>query len=207
VSNLVFPVLRSLQFPVTRSPYFQTNIQKAKSGREVRISEQAIPLRKWSMSFSALRQNKIQVGQTYNDFARLEGFFLQLGGAFDSFLFQAPEDFQLTDEDIGTGNGIALTYQITRNLGGYKESIYEIATSPVPVVKVNGVTKTVVTDYTINSSTGVITFVVAPPNTQHVTVTLQYYFRCRFTNDNIDLDLITSNLWQGETVEIEALKP
>jgi hypothetical protein len=162
MSSLVFPVLRGLEWDVEKDIITNTTVQRSKSGRRVAVSEQQIPLWKWTMSVSVLDRSKLQVGQIYDDFARLAGFYMQLLGAYDSFLYEDPTDCQLTDENIGTGDGATTVFQITRNMGGYKESIYEINSSPTPVVKVNGVTKTVTTDYTINSATGVITFVVAP---------------------------------------------
>ncbi|MFD0673924.1 hypothetical protein [Cohnella sp. GCM10027633] len=51
-----------------------------------------------------------------------------------------------------SGNNSATSYQLA-----------ETALTSVDVVKVSGVVKTVTTDYTVNLTTGVVTFVVAPP--------------------------------------------
>jgi uncharacterized protein (TIGR02217 family) len=204
MSNLVFPVLQSIEYPVMKTPQFNTTVQKSKSGRRVAIQEQTIPLWKWKMSFSALRSNKIRAGQTYDDYSRLMGFFLQVGGSFDSFLYSDPTANTLTNEQISTGNGVNVGFQIARTFGGYVEPLYEIVAGLV--VKVNGVTKTLTTDYTINSS-GVITFVVAPPNTQPITVTGTYMYRCCFPEDYIDVENFNANLWATGQVEIESQKP
>lgn len=217
MSNLVFPVLRGLEWDLERSVLTDTTLQRAKSGRAVRLSEQQIPLWKWTLSVSVLDKSKLQAGQTVDDFSRLFGFYMQMKGGWDNFLYEEPSDCQLTDENIGTGNGSTTVFQVTRTMGVFKESIYEINPSPAPIVKVNGVTKTVTTDYTINSSTGVITFVVAPPNTQAVTVTLKYYFRCYFSDEDMSgtngsSGMLTAanfanNLWEGKTIVFVQEKP
>jgi hypothetical protein len=101
--------------------------------------------------------------------------------------------FTTTHVISGTGTVIAWGAQIEPGA---------LATSYIATVAA----QVTVTDYTI-SSTGVITFAVAPLNLAAITVTGKFYFRCRFTNDNLDLDNITGNLWAGGTIEIEALKP
>jgi hypothetical protein len=137
MSNLVFPVLRGLEWDVERDIITNTTVQRSKSGRRVAVSEQQIPLWKWTMSVSVLDRSKLQSGQIYDDFARLAGFYMQLLGAYDSFLYEDPTDCQLTAENIGTGDAITTGYQVTRNLGGYKEAITEIQPSPALQVFVN----------------------------------------------------------------------
>jgi hypothetical protein len=137
MSNLIFPSLMGLQYPVNKSPYFDTNIQKSKGGREVRAQEQSIPLWKWRMKWY-MRQNRLQTAQTYDDYQRLLGFFAYHGGAFDSFLYQDPTDFQLVSSPFGTPDGVKTAFQIARRLGGLYDE---------PVTEFNGVTPTIlVTD-------------------------------------------------------------
>jgi hypothetical protein len=129
MSNLVFPTLIGLEYPVKKTAMFNTTRQKAKSGRDVRIREQDIPLWKWSMSVN-LRDNKIRAGQTYNDLDRLNGLFLQLFGQWDSFLFLDPTDNQLNGDVFGTGNAATVAFQIGHIIGGFLESVYDFVATP-----------------------------------------------------------------------------
>lgn len=74
-----------------------------------------------------------------------------------------------------------------------------------PTVKVNGVTKSNPTDYTIDSE-GLITFVTAPTNTHPVTWSGSYYYRCRFLEDSMELEKFMYKLWRLKKVSLRTTK-
>ena len=55
----IFPVLPGLAWSVTKAPRFQTRVQRAVSGRELRLLDQPYPVWSWTLSYSLLRDRGI----------------------------------------------------------------------------------------------------------------------------------------------------
>jgi uncharacterized protein (TIGR02217 family) len=115
--------------------------------------------------------------------ATLRAFWYGVRGDFKSWLLKDWTDFQLVNEEIGTGDGSDLTFQVTKTYGDYVRIIRYLKAGTL-VVKVDGVVKTLTTHYTV-SSTGSITFTMgnAPPNGDAVTVDGDFYVLVRFEGD------------------------
>jgi uncharacterized protein (TIGR02217 family) len=113
-----------------------------------------------------------------------DAFLMGRRGAARSFLVRHPLYHTLTDENIGTGDGTTATYQVRQTISDAVNSYIRYwYTIQNLVVKVNGVTKTLTTDYT--ESNGLITFGVGdiPSAGQDVTVSGSTYVRVRFVED------------------------
>lgn len=187
MSNQVFPSLPGLSWSVIKTPEWSTTVHKAVSGKELRGSLRAYPVYLFTLSYEFLRQQA-----AFPEIQSLLGFFNARQGAFDNFLYTDPNDYTVTNENIGTGNGSTTGFQLTRSQGGFIEPVMNLNGNPT--VKVNGVTKTLGGDYTI-SSTGFITFSAPPPNTHQVVWTGSYYYRCRFDEDMNDFENFMNQLW------------
>ena len=81
----VFPSLPGLAWGVTKTPTFQTRIQRAVSGRELRALDYPYPLWQFTLVFDFLRDNPTA---GYDELRTLMGFFLLCRGAFGTFLFE-----------------------------------------------------------------------------------------------------------------------
>ena len=177
MSNAIFPTLAGISWDISKAPQFSTIIHKAASGYEYRSALMVYPLYQFGLKYDVLRDNTAN-----NELKTLLGFFNSRKGSFDSFLFTDPSDYTVTAEALGTGNGSNKIFQLVRNYGGFVEPVNTV--NSAPLIYVNGVLKTLTTDYTI-SSTGLVTFVAAPANALAVTWTGTYYYRCRFLSDSI----------------------
>ena len=51
----IFPALPGLGWSVTKAPRFATRIQKAISGRELRVLDQPYPIWTWTLTYALLR--------------------------------------------------------------------------------------------------------------------------------------------------------
>ena len=51
----IFPALPGLAWSVTKAPRFQTRIQRAVSGRELRVLDQPWPVWTWTLTYALLR--------------------------------------------------------------------------------------------------------------------------------------------------------
>jgi hypothetical protein len=70
---LIFPALPGLAWSVTKTPTFQTRIQRAVSGHELRALDYPYPLWQFALVYDFLRDNP-QAG--YDELRTLLGFFI-----------------------------------------------------------------------------------------------------------------------------------
>lgn len=114
------------------------------------------------------------------------------GSAF-SFPLEDPLDSELTDENIGTGDGTTAAFQITKTYSDtdrpYARPITIVSNL---VVKVDGVTQTVTTDYA--ETDGVITFTSPPAAGQAITVSCDFLIRVRYDEDYTPV-ILNTGLW------------
>lgn len=194
MSNQVFPALPGLSWGVKKVPTWSTIIQKAASGNEIRASLMSYPLYKFSLSYEVLR-----AAAAYSELQTLMGFFNARKGAFENFLYTDSNDCSMTDQVIGAGTGAQTQFQIVRTLSGFTEPVMNLNGNPV--IKVDGVTKVLGGDYTLNS-TGMLTFALPPASGAVITCSALYYFRVRFLSDESEFENFMHMLWQHKKVEL-----
>src|SRR5215469_11630270 len=111
---LVFPNLPGLAWSVTKTPTFQTRIQRAVSGRELRALDYPYPLWQFALVFAFLRDNP-EAG--FDELRSLLGFYLTCQGAYGTFLFKDPSDYQVIGQYLGTADSSTRVYQLQRSMG------------------------------------------------------------------------------------------
>jgi uncharacterized protein (TIGR02217 family) len=193
---LVFPTLPGLTWSVTKTPTFQTRIQRAVSGRELRALDYPYPLWQFTLVFAFLRDNP---GAGLDELRTLLGFYLTCQGAYGTFLFQDPSDYQVTGQYLGTGDSSTGVFQLQRTLGtalpggGFVEPI--VAPDMVTAVYFDGLTQSL-SGYSVDPDTGLLTFATPPSTGLMITVDFSYWFRCRFVDDSYDFENFMYRLWQ-----------
>lgn len=176
------------------APVSLVDIARGPTGYEQRRSRRSRRLRRF---------NLVKNIRTSNDVYDLLSFFEVMNGPQHSFAMQnlldwkscKPEDtISALDATIGTGDGTNLAFQLKKQFKVTKLDASVIAidrTVYLPVqgtvlIAVDGVTKTETTHYTINYSTGAVTFTGgnAPANLKLVTAGFHFNEKVRFdTND------------------------
>lgn len=199
MSNLVFPVLPGMSFPVVKTPTWRNKIQEAVSGKEVRIGFWTFPKWKWSLVYEFLRDRVAPKDELW----QILGFFNKHQGGFDSWLFDDPDDNAVVVEAFGVGNATRTQFQLVRSRGGFVEPVR--ALNGAPLIYKAGVLQTVTTHYTISSS-GLVTFVTAPGAAAALTWTGGYYWRCRFAADSADVSKFAKELWEMQKIEFVSVK-
>jgi uncharacterized protein (TIGR02217 family) len=193
---LIFPALPGLAWSVTKSPTFQTRIQRAVSGRELRALDYPYPLWQFTLVFDFLRDNP---AAGLDELRTLMGFFMLCQGAFGTFLFQDPSDDRVSGQQIGTGDTLRTVFQLQRTMGeslpggGFLEPL--LAPNVVSAVYFNGIIQDPA-GYSVDSMTGLVTFNTAPGSGLIITVDYSYYFRCRFVDDSYAFENFMFRLWQ-----------
>jgi len=206
---MTFPAYRlppDVEVGMTGGPTFQNIIQESISGTEQRVRVWAKCRGEWDLSYTIL-----DTADADGTFRAVLAVFRAHFGDLYAFPFKDWGDYQLTNELIGTGDGSDTTFQIIKtydpsqiilNVPGsltYVREIYLPASDLV--VKINGVTQTITTNYTI-SSTGLITF-TSPPTTGHaITVTGEFDVPVRFNTNRLDLVINENNIAQINSLPI-----
>lgn len=194
MSNEIFPNLPGLAWGATKTPVFATKVQEAVSGREVRLAQRANPLWKISMDFDYLSEKRVLgVSQLEN----LLGFFTRHRGGFESFLYEDATDKDVTDQAIGSGNGVNKSFQLVRTWGGFTQPVTNI--NSIVNVKVGGVATAA---YTV--SRGLITFTTAPASGKLVTWTGSYFYRAKFADDELEATNEIYKIWSASGIELLA---
>lgn len=211
MSNVIFPELPGLKIEVDKSPRFSTKVQRAVSGKELRASFSSSPIWSFGLSYEFLRSDN-----AHRELQTLAGFFLSRRGSWDSFLYFDPDDHEITNEQIGIGDGVTRAFQLARTFGGFTEPVSNVASiaagpnmwsgSDLPMW--NGDDLPMWTDGVdygaddyVLSSTGMLTFNAAPPPGVPIYWSGTYYYRCRFKEDEQGYSQFLHKLWQAKKVE------
>jgi hypothetical protein len=121
----VFPNFPGLSWSVTKSPIFQTRIQRSVSGRELRALDYPYPLWQFTLTFDFLRDRN-----DFDELRTLAGFYMQCHGAFGTFLYSDPNDSLtigqllppatsvVTNASLNTGGSGYSVNQVLQLLGG-----------------------------------------------------------------------------------------
>jgi len=205
----IFPALPGLGWSVIKAPRFATRIQKAISGRELRVLDQPYPIWTWTLTYSLLRDKWDSrgaggLGSGYDELRTIAGFFLQQQGGFQPFLFDDPTDDTVTGQPIGTGDASTTVFQLARSFGGFTEPV--TAPNTVGAIYVDGVVQAAAL-YSVDATTGLVTFAAAPPAGAVVTADFTYYFRVHFAGDATEFENFMYQLWSLKQVKLESVLP
>jgi len=118
MSNQTYPVLPGLDFGTVRTPVWKTEILTAASDRETRGTYVTYPRWKFTLKYEFLRG-----AAAYAELQTLVGFFNQMGGSFDNFLFRDPSDYTVSAQAIGLGDGSNKDFRLVRARGGFVEPV------------------------------------------------------------------------------------
>lgn len=178
------------QFPprisrgATGGPGFSTEVVVLSGGDEKRNQNWAKARGKWDVATGI---------KTPTDMDAVRAFFYARAGRAAGFRFKDWGDYKATAEICGgvvdSSNKI-FQLQKTYSSGAvsYARPIKKPVTSSVKIY-IGGVLKTLTTDYSLDSSTGIVTFIAAPSSA--VTWTGEFDVPVRFDTDQLDVTLET----------------
>lgn len=198
MSDLLFPTLRGLQYPIGKTPHWNTITQESVSGVKKFLQCYSYPYYTFNLSFSYLSDLNLKD----DDVHRLMAFYNELGGAGQDFLFADPlfEDNRCVKQTIGVGDGTTKKFRLIHQYGTYYEPVFGIANKPK--IYVNN-TETSAFSW---DKTGMITFNSAPANTAVIKWTGRWCYRCHFQNDEAEFRQIFMGGWDLEELVLESIK-
>ena len=165
-------------------PGFKTFVFEGHSGVEQRNAAWSIARGRWDVSYGI---------RDKTDMDTVRGFFHAHRGRLIGFRFKDWSDYQLTDENIGTGDSVDATWQIIKTYSqgptanDYTRTIFKIVAGSVSV-EVGGVPQVEGggDDYTLDYDTGIITFNGGSiPGASAITVTCEFDVPVRFDTDEM----------------------
>lgn len=204
----IFPILPA-GFPVKLSIVMDTTLGTTKSLREMRVAQQTFPIWDIELLFEELidqTQNQVLYGPFlgYEQFETLVGLWLMMYGQAGLFAFNAPWDYSRTDQVIAIGDGTTTDFPIFRTWG-----TGSIATE-APIGMVDAVTNvklngTVLSPTEYGWTRSYVNFAAAPLAGTVITMTLSYYYICRFVADEQDFEEFSKNRWAVPSLKFRAV--
>ncbi len=164
-------------------PERRTEVLALASGREVRNAVWSASRRRWD------------VGGAVSDLAgvhELLSFFEARMGRLYGFRFRDPMDFSSAppgapvtelDQVIGAGDDVTATFALVKDYGGVQRSISKPVTGTVRVA-LDGVE--LANGWSLDVTTGAVTFDVAPDDGAVVTAGFEFDCAVRFENDRLE---------------------
>jgi uncharacterized protein (TIGR02217 family) len=179
-----------IAFGSAGGPEYSTDIVITQSGYEQRNAN-------WSQARA--RYNVAHGIKTQEQLDALIAFFRARKGRSDGFRFKDWTDFQAIAQNIGTGNGSTTIFQLKKRYSS--GSVNEIRTISKPVAGTIDIYLDEVLQspmgYTANTTTGAITFNVAPATGVAITANFEFDVPVRFDTDRLSavLDSYGSRSW------------
>jgi len=189
-------------------PSFKNVIQESIAGTEQRFAQWTKCRGVGDLSYGILSST-----DPLGDYRAVLSLFRAHGGRLYPFRFKDWSDFQATNENFGSGNGSAVSFQLTMTydpsyillgVAGSLQYVRNITlVSGTPTIKVAGVTKTAGVDYNISSS-GVVVFTSAPSGSPApaLTWTGEFDVPVRFDTDQLPVIMSMSDLASIRSIPI-----
>jgi len=175
-------------------PERRTDIVVLGSGFEERNSLWASSRRRYNAGYGV---------KALDDLHTVISFFEERRGRLYGFRWRDPMDFKSTapgqsltplDQNIGTGDGVTITYQMIKRYGNALVPWDRVVSKPVSGtvrVAVDGVEQLDGTDFTVDSTSGVVTFLAGhvPGPATAVTAGFEFDVPVRFDTDKLEVNL------------------
>lgn len=191
-------------------PSFNTTIFTLNSGDEKRNQNWAKARLSWDIGFGMAYLHELDHPEAEALLEDVLTFFYGRQGKARGFRFKDWSDYRINPaQAIGIGTGSNPTFQIFKRYtsGGvdYDRKILKPVEGTV-LVYLNSVLKTETTDYTVDYTTGIITFGVNPGVGVVVSVGCEFDVPVRFDTDKLDITLETFEAGQISSIPLIELK-
>ena len=201
-----------VRFPVAISrggsggPERRTEIVTTASGREERNTRWADSKRRYNAGLGV---------KSLNDIHGVVAFFEERRGRLHAFRWKDHADFKScapqgsiaeTDQVIGVGDGVTATFQLVKRYGSGLRDQVRMITKPVSGTVVVAVNGTPAANFTVDATTGLVTFVPGsiPVPAAQVTAGFAFDVPVRFDTDQLSINL--QNFAAGDIPEIPVVE-
>lgn len=190
--------LPGLAFSVHKKPIFNTKIDEAASGRENRTSYTEYPRWEFELEYEFLKDPK----EGESSLKTIMGFYTDMQGPFTSWLFKDPDDYLCEGAALGTGDGVTTEFYFRRYFGSRGEPVGQIDTDNDINVYSDGVLVDPA-DYTLYQNR--VVFDSAPAGGEVLTADFQFFYVCRFLDDDMDFEKFMDQLWSLRSCSFKSI--
>lgn len=199
------------RFPETLSygsaggPEYLTGVAVLQSGHEQRRSVWSYPRHAYNASFALKTRENVEA---------LRQYFHAMKGRFHGFRFKdwadytsaangrdAPDD---EDQQIGVGDGATVDFQLVKNYATGTETLVRSIAKPVSgtvVIALNGAPQA--SGWSVDTTTGIVTFVSPPAGAVVVTAGFEFDVPCRFDTDRLSVTADTYGIQSADVPIVE----
>lgn len=200
MSNLILPKFQGWSYKKTITPIWNTQTYESQSGRETRIQKWKYPRYEIKLNYNFMTDETTKTTVLdKGDIERMQGFFNAVAGSFDDFLYFDDTENFVENQTFGIGDGQTTQFQLVRNHPYWAEPVNGI--NEKPQIFVNGIEAECEVD-----AYGVVSFVEPPEADAILSWTGNYYFRVRFSEDQLDLGRTWNGLWEGIELSMKTVK-
>ena len=172
-----------IAFESAGGPEFSTEVTEMAGGTEARNQNWSRPRERWDVAYGINTVQKLQ--------ALLEFFYVRRGRAI-GFRFENPDDKLGTAEPLGTADGNETQFQLVKrysDVGGNFDRKISKPVAGTTTVYLDGALQS--SGWTINTTTGLITFTAPPAAGKVVTASFSFDIPVRFDTDYCPVRLST----------------
>lgn len=189
--------LPGLAFSVHKKPIFRSAVFEASNGNEVRVSYSEFPRWEFELTYEFLEDRS----GASSSLKTIMGFFTDMKGSFEQWLFKDPDDYLCQAAVMGEADATTTKFYFLRYLGSIGERIGQVDEDNDINLYLDGVLIDPA-DYTVTSN-----FVVfdAAPVSGTITADFQFYFVCRFLDDQQDYEKFMDQLWSLQTCAFKSI--
>lgn len=188
-------------------PRFSTTIARVRSGREVRDAKWLYPLHEYDAASGIRVPADLEATRSH--------FYVAMGRA-SGWRFKDWVDYKSVaadaavthdDQDLGVGDGLEVDYQLIKTYSRGAFDFIRKITRPVTGtvrVSLDGVEQ--IGGWTVDVTTGIVTFAVAPLGTVRVSAGYEFDVPCRFSSDVIAQSMAACAAGTFGSIPIEEIR-
>ena len=188
----------NIAYGASGGPEFNTTIAANLAAYEQRNINWPAARGEWDISTGIKSQS---------DMASVIAFFRARFGRAYGFRFKDWSDYQAVGQLIGTGDGHTTVFQLVNNYtsGGYSyQRLIKKPVSGTVKIYLNSVLQS--SGFTIDTTTGLVTFTTAPANTVLVNADFQFDVPARFDTDSLTARADSPGVFVWESIPIVELR-
>ena len=188
-----------ISYGASGGPGYSTTVVTTVSGHERRNANWASSRGRWNVAHGLKKRTHV---------AELISFFRARRGRAYGFRFKDWTDHQALAQSLGVGDGATKTFQLAKHYpsGGVIET--RVITKPVAgTVKVYRDGVEAVSGWTVDTTTGVISFTTAPAVVVQVTADFSFDVPVRFDSDQMEVTIETFQLGTWGQIPVVEIRP
>ena len=188
-----------ISYGASGGPGYSTSIVTTVSGHERRNANWASARGRWNVAHGLKKREQV---------AELIAFFRARRGRAFGFRFKDWTDYQALAQALGVGDGSAKTFQLVKHYPSGGEIETRVIAKPVAsTVKVYRDGTEATSGWSVDTTTGLVTFSIAPAAGVQVTADFAFDVPVRFDSDQMDVTIETFQLGTWGQIPVVEIRP